>query len=259
MLVDSHCHLDYEPLDSITSLIKRAKESGVHVMQTICTKKTGVSNIIKIIETHKEVFGSVGTHPLEIEKGEAMTCSEIIDIANHSKIIGIGETGLDYHYSKTNHEIQKKVFLEHIRASSITKLPIIIHSRDADIDMIEILKRELVKNPFTGVMHCFTSSAELALQAIEAGLYISFSGIITFKNTEQLHHTIKLLPLDKILIETDSPYLTPIPFRGKKNEPANLKYTALKMAEIINISFDELSKITTENFYKLFNKTKNNN
>lgn len=254
MLIDSHCHLDYEEENELPDVINRANKAGVFLMQTICTKKDSIERIIEIIDRYDCVYGSIGIHPLELKNNQFMTCEEITQNTQHSKIIGIGETGLDYYYSSGNRDEQKKSFLEHINAARITKLPLIIHSRNADSDIIKIIEEQMKISPFTGVFHCFTSSIELALKVIEYDFYISFSGIITFKKSEYLQDVLKITPIDKILIETDSPYLSPEPLRGKKNEPENVVLIAKKISELINLPYDRIIEITTQNFYKLFNK-----
>jgi TatD DNase family protein len=253
MLIDSHCHLNYKGLfENLDDVIKRASESGVKYMQTICTKISDFDDILNIIQNYDCVYGSFGIHPHSTDE-ESLTSDQIIEMSKrHPKIIGLGETGLDYYYENSKKESQIKSFIEHIKASQETKLPIIIHTREAESDTAEILALEMKNKEFKGLLHCFTSSEELAKKALDLGLYISISGICTFKNSIQLHDIIKWLPLDRILIETDAPFLAPIPMRGKTNEPSYVKYVAEKIAEIKNLSTEEVINTTYVNFVNLF-------
>lgn len=254
MLVDSHCHLDFIELESdIEKVIERAKTSGVEVMQTISTRIRTFNKIHEIAIRFDEVYCSIGLHPLHVEE-ESTTTEELVSLATSAKVIGIGETGLDYYYEAQNRDKQIRSFIEHIKAAQATGLPIIIHTRDAEDDTIEILRAMLKKKVFTGVIHCFTGSERLAHAALDMGFYISASGIITFKKSDMLRKVFKSVPLDKLLVETDAPYLTPMPHRGKTNEPAFVKYTAHCIADLYGEPFETVCRITTDNFFKLFSR-----
>ena len=257
-IVDSHCHLDLLEQKglNIEEVLKNAQDSQVDLLQTICTK---VSEFDKIYSYTKypNVFASVGLHPNNVDSHEKVTSSQLVKICNENpKVIGIGETGLDFYYKYADKENQIESFIEHIDAARTTALPLIIHSRDADEDMIKILQDQTKKGPFKALLHCFSSSKELALKALYLGIYISISGIVTFKNATDLQEIVKELPLDKILVETDSPYLAPTPYRGKTNQPAFTKEVVEFIANLRNISKEEVTNITTTNFFNLFNKTK---
>ncbi len=255
MLVDSHCHLNFPDYKTdLPDVIKRAREAGVGVMQTICTEVAEFEEVYAIAEANEGVFCSVGVHPNDSGKEEVIDSKWLIEQCSRKKVIGIGETGLDYHYQTTDREHQKKSLYQHIIAARETGVPLIIHTRDADADTAEILSAEVPKGNARGVLHCFTSSKKLAEKAIELGFYISFSGIISFKNAAHLHEVIRALPLDRILVETDAPFLAPIPFRGKRNEPAHVVHTNRILAGIKGISEGECARITTENFFRLFDR-----
>ncbi|MCH9754090.1 MAG: TatD family hydrolase [Alphaproteobacteria bacterium] len=257
MIIDSHCHLDFKELSSdLDSVIKRASESGVEVLQTICTKISEFDKIRSISEKYNNVYCSVGVHPHEVKNEGVIDCSTIIDLASHPKVIGIGETGLDYYYEHSDKDDQIKSFRNHIEASRITKLPIIIHTRSAEEDTISILREEMQKGVFPALIHCFTSTQELANECLDMGMYISISGIITFKNAEELRSVIKTVPLERMLVETDAPYLAPVPMRGKSNEPAFVKYTVEYLANLINQESIDVENVTTKNFLDLFSKAK---
>jgi TatD DNase family protein len=255
MLIDSHCHLNMQEfVDDLPMVVDRARQAGVSLIQTICTRETDIAAILKITETYPEIYASFGVHPHEVEKEGILTTDKIVSYTKHPKIIGIGETGLDYYYEHSKRDLQKQSFINHIRAASLTGLPVIIHSRDADDDMMSILASEMKSNPFPGLIHCFSSSLELAQQALDLGLYISLSGMITFKNATNLRSTVSHIPMDKIFIETDSPYLAPVPMRGKRNEPAFVQYVAATLAEVKSISIEDVLSITERNFRRLFSK-----
>ncbi len=252
MLVDSHCHLNFPDFkDDLDAVVARAAEYGVGKMVSICTKMAEFEEIAAIADKYENIFCTVGVHPHDAMKHTSVTAAELIEKTKHPKCVGIGETGLDFYYEHSPREEQKQCFLEHIVAARETGLPLVIHTRNADEDMIEIIKREA---PFPGLLHCFSSTYEVAKCAIDNGLYISLSGILTFKTATDLQERAKKLPLDRLLVETDSPYLAPLPNRGKRNEPAFTKFTAEKLAELRGISFKEVEKATTENFHKLFIK-----
>jgi TatD DNase family protein len=251
-MIDSHCHLDHEPLLSdLKNVIERSKAVGIEKLLTISTSLESFSRIKEIINKDEIIYGTMGIHPQESSK-DIIKSSLIIDnIKNHPKIIGIGETGLDFFYKNSDKTHQINSFKEHIEASIETNVPLIIHSRDAEKETFEILnyyKNEKLKI----LMHCFTGSKEFAEKLLNLNSYFSASGIITFKNSTNLQETFKFLPLEKILIETDSPFLAPVPNRGKKNEPSFIDFTAKKLSEIKNILKSELIAITTKNFNKLF-------
>ena len=251
-MIDSHCHLDHEPLYSnINDVIKRSKQIGLKKILTISTNLNSFENIKKIIELDEMIYGSIGLHPHETSD-DRMEKKFIVDNANkYKKIIGVGETGLDFYYenSKKNDQIQS--FIEHIEASIVLKYPLIVHSRSAEKETFDILNN--YKNSDVKIlMHCFTGSREFAKKMMSLNAYFSASGIITFKNSVELQETFKLIEKDKILIETDSPFLAPVPMRGKKNEPSYIKYTLQKLSELKSLNFDDLEEITNNNFEKLF-------
>jgi TatD DNase family protein len=255
MLVDSHCHLNFPDFKSdLPDVIRRAKEAGVGIMQTICTETSEFEEVYAIAEANEGVYASVGVHPNDSGKEEIVDSKWLIEQCSRKKVIGIGETGLDYHYEHTDRNHQKRSFYQHIIASRETGVPLIIHTRDADDDMASILSSEITNGKINGVLHCFTSSKQLADKVVELGLYISLSGIISFKSATPLHEAIRDVPLDRLLVETDAPYLAPIPFRGKRNEPAHVVYTNRVLASIKGVSEAECARITTENFFRLFSK-----
>lgn len=256
-LVDSHCHLNFPDFkDDLDAVVARARAAGVGVMQTICTEMAEFDEVLAIAERYEGIYCSVGVHPNDSGKQEVATAQELVEKAKHPLVIGIGETGLDYHYEYTQRERQKESFLNHIEAARITGLPLIVHTRDAEDDTIDILTSEYQKGKFNGVIHCFTSTKYLAEKAIEIGFYISFSGIITFKNANEIREVVKLVPSDRMLIETDSPFLAPVPNRGKRNEPEYVKYTNDIIANIKGTSPEECATITSNNFFQLFSKAK---
>ncbi len=257
MLVDSHCHLNFPDFkDDIAAVISAAKEAGVGVMQTICTEMAEFDEVYSIADKNDGVFCSVGVHPNDSGKQEIVPAEELIKKTKLKKVIGIGETGLDYHYEYSDREMQKISFLEHIKAARLTGLPLIIHTRDAEDDTIQILEREISNGYFKFLIHCFTSTKELADISVKLGGYISVSGIITFKNAGSIRDALLDVPLERILIETDSPFLAPVPNRGKRNQPAYVKEVNKALAQLKNISEEECAKITTENFFRLFDKVK---
>ena len=251
-MIDSHCHLDHEPLYSnINDVIKRSKQIGLKKILTISTNLNSFENIKKIIELDEMIYGSIGLHPHETSD-DRMEKEFIIDNANkYKKIIGVGETGLDFYYENSKKNDQIRCFIEHIEASIILKYPLIVHSRSAEKETFDILNN--YKNSDVKIlMHCFTGSREFAKKMMSLNAYFSASGIITFKNSIELQETFKLIEKDKILIETDSPFLAPVPMRGKKNEPSYIKYTLQKLSELKSLNFDDLEEITNNNFEKLF-------
>ena len=251
-MIDSHCHLDHEPLFSdLSNIIKRSKNIGIEKLLTISTSFESFAKVKELINKDEIIYGTIGIHPHE-SSTNIISSNEIIkSLKENSKIIGIGETGLDFYYNNSDREKQISSFKEHIEASVKTDIPLIVHSRNAEKETFEILSQYKSGN-LKILMHCFTGSKEFSKKLITLNSYFSASGIITFNNSIDLQETFKSLPLDKILIETDSPFLAPVPNRGKKNEPSFIDFTAVKLAEIKNISKTELIKSTTDNFNKLF-------
>lgn len=256
MLVDSHCHLDYLEREGqdLEEVVGRAKRAGVGKLLTISTKLSEFDKVHAIAKRFTEVDCSVGVHPHEAGEEGQETPERLIELAAAPEVIGIGETGLDYYYEHSPREAQQRSFRAHIEAARETGLPLIVHARDADEDTIAILQDEHAKGAFPGVIHCFTAGPALAEAALEIGFSISLAGIVTFKNAEDLRETVRRVPLERLLIETDSPYLAPVPKRGKPNEPAYVAFTAEKMAEIKETTVEDLGARTTENFFKLFSK-----
>ena len=255
IIVDSHCHLDFPDFEGeIPDLVARANDAGVKRMVTICTKLKNEPSVRKIAEEHEAVYYAAGTHPMSAASEPLASVNQLIEISQHPKMVGIGETGLDYHYTAESAEIQKTSLKIHIEAARETDLPLIIHSRAADEDMAAILKDEFKKGQYKCVMHCFSSSVELAKLSLELGFYLSMSGIITFKKSEELRSIFKLAPIDQVLVETDSPYLSPVPFRGKRNEPSYTAHTAEVGATIYGVDYITFANQTTKNFNRLFSK-----
>ena len=251
-MIDSHCHLDHEPLLSdLSNVIKRSKEVGIKKLLTISTSYESFNRIIKIIKEDEMIYGTIGIHPHETTKNKITSDILVKNLSHNPKIIGIGETGLDFYYNNSDKNDQIISFKQHIEASIKTKAPLIIHSRDAEDETFNILNNYKDQN-LKILMHCFTGSKDFAKKLLTLNAYFSASGIITFKNSQELQETFKFLPLDRILIETDSPFLAPVPNRGKKNEPSFIDYTAQKLADIKNISKSDLVNFTTDNFNKLF-------
>lgn len=258
-IVDTHCHLDLieEKGINFKEIIQNCDKHNVKILQTICTKISEIDKILNYTKLHNSIYASVGIHPCNVQEEKEVKCDEIVKICEvNSKIIGIGETGLDYYHDTSAITRQKASFLEHIKASQETDLPLIIHSRDADKDMAEILEVEQENKKFPALLHCFSSSKELAMKALDLGVYISISGIVTFKNAKELQEIVKEIPLEFLLVETDSPYLAPTPYRGKINQPAFTKYVVDYIAELKNISAEEVTNITTENFFRIFKRAK---
>ena len=255
MLVDSHCHLDYPGLiEDLDGVVARAGEAGIGRMLTICVKLSAVERVHDVAKRFDNVWCTVGVHPHEADSETGVTAQRIIDATQSPDVVGIGETGLDYFYDNAPREEQKACFLAHIEAARETQLPLIIHARDADEDMADILETEHAKGAFPFLLHCFSSGPELAQRAVAIGGYVSLSGIITFKKADDIRETVKLLPMERLLVETDSPYLAPVPHRGKTNEPAFTAHTAEKLAEIKGVTPDEIATVTTANFHTLFTK-----
>ncbi|MBL8835996.1 MAG: TatD family hydrolase [Alphaproteobacteria bacterium] len=254
MLIDSHCHLDYPDLaPDLSGVMARAANAGVGAMLTIGTRMRDFPRVRAIAEAYPHVFCSVGIHPHEAAN-ESADAAALVAAAAHPRVVGIGETGLDYFYDRSPRPQQQDNFRIHVAAAQQTGLPLIVHTRDADQDTAAILREAVGQGPLSGVLHCFTSSQWLAEQALALGFYVSISGIITFKNADELRRTVRSLPLDRLLVETDAPFLAPVPMRGRPCEPAFVAHTAAKVAELKGISRDELAARTTANFRTLFPK-----
>jgi len=255
MLIDSHCHLDFPELaGDEAGVLARARTAGVAGMLTIGTRLDQFERVRAIAERHDNVWCSVGVHPHEAKEEGQRTPDRLIEASRHPKVVGIGETGLDFFYEHSPRAEQAESFRAHIAAARQTGLPLIVHTRDADAETGDMLEEEYARGAFPGLIHCFSSGPEVAHRALALGLFISISGIVTFKTAESLRATVRDIPLDRLLVETDSPYLAPIPKRGKTNEPAFVAHTAAKVAELKGISMAELEAATTENFFRLFRK-----
>ena len=255
ILVDSHCHLDFPDFaDELPQVIARAQDAGVARMVTICTRLRNEPAVRAIAEAHPSVYYAAGTHPMSAATEPLATLAELIGLAQHPKMVGIGETGLDYHYSAASAEVQKTSLRIHIHAAQETGLPLIIHARDADDDVAQILAEGLARAPYSCVMHCFSSGHQLAAAALEMGFYLSMSGITAFPKSSDLRGIFKTAPLDRILLETDSPYLAPPPHRGRRNEPAYTAFTARAGAALFGLSEADFAAQTTANFNRLFAK-----
>jgi TatD DNase family protein len=255
MLVDSHCHLDFPDFAAeLDAVVARARAAGIGRMVTISTRFKKHPQVLAIAEKYPDIFCSVGTHPHNAKEEPEVDAKTLIALAQHPKIVAIGEAGLDYHYDKSPRDAQALSFRQHIAAARETGLPLVVHSRECDADMASILTEETGQGAFPAVLHCFTSGRDLALRAIDLGLFISFTGILTFKNSQDLRDIARELPAERILVETDAPYLAPLPFRGKRNEPACVVETAKVLADIRGVSADEIARQTTENFFRLFSK-----
>ncbi|MGH1417655.1 MAG: TatD family hydrolase [Hyphomicrobiaceae bacterium] len=258
MLVDHHCHLDFPQFsDDLDGVVARAKAAGVGTMVTISTKVREFDKIRTIAERFEDVYCSVGTHPHYADQERGIPACDIVALAEHPKVIAVGEAGLDYHYQKSEAAAQAEGFREHIKAARQTGLPLEIHARDADEDTLEILKKAHKEDgPFPAVLHCYTGGRELAMRAMDLGLYISFSGVVTFKNSQALRNLAGEVPLERILVETDAPYLAPVPYRGKTNEPSYVVNTAAVVAEVRGMTPDALANATTQNFFRYYTKAK---
>lgn len=256
MLVDSHCHLDFEAFEAdFDGVLSRATEAGVDTMVTICTRLSEFERIRAIAEAHPNIWCSLGVHPHEAAEEGVSVPDRLIELSAHPRVVGIGETGLDYYYEHSPRAEQQESFRAHIAAARATGLPLIVHTRDADDDTMDILEAESRKNgPVSGLIHCFSASSDLAERALALGFYLSFSGIVTFRRAEAVQAVAKLAPLDRMLVETDAPYLAPVPNRGKRNEPAFVRDTAAFVAKLRETTLAELAAATTENFYRLFSK-----
>jgi TatD DNase family protein len=255
MLIDSHCHLDFPELrDHLPEVLAAAGRSGVARMVTISTHVARFEEYRTLAETHDSIFFTIGTHPHNAEAEPDIPMERIVDLSQHARCIAIGEAGLDYFYDKSPRDVQRRVFRTHIAAARETGLPLIIHARNADENMIEILGEEMRRGEFKAVLHCFSSGAKLASVGVDLGLFVSFSGILTFKNSEEIRRIAATVPRGRLLVETDAPYLAPVPYRGKTNEPAYVGHTARVLADVIGVTEGEIAEITTANFYGLFSK-----
>ena len=255
MLVDSHCHLDFKDFaGDLDQVVERAGAVGVNTMVTICTHVTRFKRVLAVAERFSNIYCTIGIHPHEAGREPEVTAEHLAEAARHPKVVGFGETGLDYYYEHSPRAIQQRSFRTHIAAARTAGLPVIIHTRSADADTARILKEEMAVGRFSGVLHCFSATRELADTAVGLGLYISFSGIATFKKALVVRDTAAALPLDRLLVETDAPYLAPVPKRGKRNEPAFTSYTAAEIARLRNMPADAFARASTENFHRLFSK-----
>jgi TatD DNase family protein len=256
MLVDSHCHLDFPDFaEERDRVVERARGAGVGLMLTICTHVSKFEQVHEVTRAYDDVYCTVGVHPHHAaEENEGSNLERLIELAGRDKVVGIGETGLDYYYDQSPREVQRDSFRRHLRACMKTDQPVIVHTRDADEDTLAILKEEGAGQGLRGLLHCFSSSRQLAESAVELGFYISFSGILTFKKSDELRETAKALPLDRLLVETDAPFLAPVPMRGKRNEPSFVRHTADTLAELRGVTAVELARLTTENFHRLFDR-----
>lgn len=257
MLVDSHCHLNYKGLvEEQGAVLDRARESGVTAMLNISTRESEWRDIVATAERESDVWSSIGIHPHEADAHPDIDLAKLVDEAQHERVVAIGETGLDYYYDHSDRDRQRQSFRTHIHAARETGLPIIVHTRDAEDDTASIMAEEMEKGAYTGVIHCFTASEDFAHKALNLGLYISISGIVTFKNAKDLQATAAKLPMERLLVETDAPFLAPVPHRGKTGEPAFVADTAKFLAELRGVDYSELCEATAQNFYRLFNKAK---
>ena len=257
MLVDSHCHLNYKGLvEEQGAVLDRARQSGVTAMLNISTRESEWRDIVATAEREPDVWASIGIHPHEADAHPDVDLAKLVSEAAHPRVVAIGETGLDYYYEHSDRERQKQSFRTHIHAARETGLPIIVHTRDAEDDTAEIMAEEMEQGAYTGVIHCFTASDDFAQKALAMGLYISISGIVTFKNAKDLQESAAKLPADKLLVETDAPFLAPVPHRGKTGEPAFVADTARFLAALRQEDFGELCERTSVNFYQLFTKAR---
>jgi TatD DNase family protein len=255
MLVDSHCHLDFPDFaDDLDGIVARAEAAGVGRIITISTRVRRVAGLRDIAERFPNVYFSVGTHPHQADEEDGIPAEELISLSHHPKAVAFGEAGLDYFYKNSSPEAQARGFRAHIAAARETGLPLVIHTREADDDCGRILDEEMEKGPFRAVLHCYTGGRELAMKAVAHGLYVSFTGILTFKNSQNVRDVAAEIPLDRIMVETDAPFLAPGKYRGKRNEPSFVTETAKALAELRGLSFEEISRQTTENFFRFFDK-----
>jgi TatD DNase family protein len=254
-VIDSHCHLDYQGLsEDLEGVLARAEAAGVGLMVSIGTRVRKFDGVLRIAERYPQVWCTVGTHPHHAAEEPDVTARDLVALAQHPKVVGIGEAGLDYHYDFSPREAQAAGFRVHIAAARETGLPLVIHSREAEEDTAAILEEEMARGPFKPLLHCFTSKAELARRGLALGAFVSFSGILTYKSAEDIRQTASEVPLDRLLVETDAPYLAPIPHRGKINEPAYVVATLDRLAEIKGLTREDMARTTSANFFRLFAK-----
>jgi len=255
MLVDSHCHLDFPALAEDTpAVVARARAAGVEVMLTIGTRLESAARVLALAGAHPGVWCALGVHPHHATKEPLEDAAPLLAHAGDPRVVGIGESGLDYYYEHSPKDVQARVFRAHIEAARRSGLPLVVHTRDADRDTIAILEEEMATGPFGGVIHCYSSSPELAFRALDLGLYLGIGGILTFKRSEELRATAREVPLERLLLETAAPYLAPEPFRGKRNEPAYVAHVAARLAEVRGVPIADVERATTENFFRLFAK-----
>jgi TatD DNase family protein len=254
-VIDSHCHLDYPGLaEDLASVLARADGAGVKLLLSIGTRVRKFDQILAIAERHDNVFCTVGTHPHNAAEEPDVTVDELVTLARHPKVVGIGEAGLDYHYDHSPRDQQAASFRIHIAAARETGLPLVIHSREAEADTAAILEEEMAKGAFKPLLHCYSSKADLAERGLKLGAYVSFSGILTYKSAEDIRSVARQVPMDRLLVETDAPYLAPVPYRGKTNEPAFVVKTLEKLAEVKEVTPVEMAEVTSRNFFALFDK-----
>jgi TatD DNase family protein len=255
MLVDSHCHLDFPDFsEERDAIVARARAAGVGVMVTISTRVKRFAELKAITNSYDRIYCSIGTHPHHADEELDVTVEDLVRFAEDPTVVAIGEAGLDYHYDNSPREAQEEGFRRHIAAARETGLPLVIHARDADADIARILREEMGKGAFPAILHCFSSGRDLALTGVELGMYVSFSGILTFKRSDELRAIAGQIPPERLLVETDAPYLAPVPHRGRRNEPAYVAETAKVLASVRGVSEDEIAARTTDNFFKLFRK-----
>jgi TatD DNase family protein len=255
LIVDSHCHLDYDGLaDNLPAVLARCEAAGVGLVLSISSRVKNFPRLLALAEAYENVFCTVGTHPHNAHEELDVSVADLVKLTKHSKVVGIGEAGLDYHYDLSPRDAQMQGFRNHIAAARETGLPLVIHTRQAEADTARVLEEEMAKGKFKAVLHCFTSQQWLAEKGVELGLYVSFSGILTYKNADDLRAAAKALPMDRVLVETDAPFLAPIPFRGKDNEPSYVVKTLEQLALVRGVSRDVMAKATSDNFFRLFNK-----
>ncbi len=253
MLVDSHCHLDFPDFtDELDDVVARARAAGIIAMVTICTRLRRFEQVAQIAKRFSDVWCSAGTHPHNAAEEVDLPVEDYVAAARHPRVVAIGEAGLDFHYDNSPRVDQEAGFRTQIEAARRTGLPLVIHSRSAEADTERVLREEMAKGPFDAILHCYSSGPQLARAGVELGLYVSFSGILTFKKSEELREIAREIPLERLLVETDAPYLAPMPYRGKRNEPAYVRHTAEVLAETRGVGRDEIAQQTTANFYRLF-------
>ena len=255
MLVDSHCHLDFENFEEdLDAVVERAHAAGVGLMVTICTALSRLEHVLAIAERYSRVYCAAGIHPHRVAEEGVPNLERLVEVTRHPKVVGLGETGLDYFYDHSPRDLQQESFRVHIRAAREGGVPFIVHTRDADADTARILREECGDGGVRGLLHCFSSGRELADTALKLGMFVSIAGMVTFRNAEELRQTVSGLPSDRLLVETDAPFLAPVPKRGKRNEPAFVVHTAETVAKLKNLEPEEFAAMSTANFFRLFDK-----